>query len=642
MFRLETLGGLALTCGQIERPQPRRRLALFARLALPGDYGVGREELLALLWPERDTESARHSLDQLLYEARRALDGAPTIGTSSLQLNSHVVISDVAEFRTALDAGDFLSATRVYRGPFLHTFYLREAPEFERWVEQQRALLAAENRRALEALAGRATREGRPTEAVDWWRQIVAEDRFSSRAAVGLMRALADAGDSAGALEFARVHERIVRTELESAPDASVMDLANALRAKPIRTSRKELATQELAGGPSTKRWAWTPRRALTLVGTMILVVGAAYYAARSARQVHTVTSAPVATLGARPRERHRAGATSGTTNIEAHDLYERGKDPVLFRTDSGVRTAIEYLAQATALDSNYAAAYATLANRCATAAVANDLPVADRRAMYERATAAAHRAVALDDSLADAHAQLGYTLMIGYQLTAAETELKRAIALDLRAMDAREFLIKVYEWTNRSGAAVDEARRALSLDPLSPTLNAELGYALYFAGQNTDAIAQLEKVASIKPPLRRVADYRATALASHGEWQRAIAVLRPIPRQPRYQALLAGVLARSGSRAEATEILNEMLDAESRGLARGGEIVDIYAALGDYDRAFAWVDRAVDEYSLWPEIMGPIHDDLHRDRRFQRVERRLGLTVSEASPERERATSSR
>ena len=647
MFRLETLGGLALTSGGSERPQPRRRLALFARLALPGDHGVGREELLALLWPERDTEGARHSLDQLLYEARRSLDTSPTVGTSSLRLNAEAFTTDVAEYRAALDAGDSLSAVSLYRGPFLHAFYLRGASEFERWVERQRSLLAADHLRTLESLAAQASREGRPSEAVDWWRRVVAEDRFSSRSAVSLMRALADLGDSAGALEFARLHETIVRSELDSAPDAAVVDLANALRMRPRETG---LPTGRIRApvvdAPATGAVQSRPNRGRRRPRTLTLIaltglLASSIFAVRELRHdpIRTSVAEPPPAgphAGATVREPHT------TTSIEAHDLYERGKDPVLIRSDSGVRLAIAYLEQATALDSNFAAAYATLASRCATAAFSSDLPVVERRAMYDRAYAAARRAVVLDDSLADAHVQLGYILMVGYNPVVAEAELKRALALDPRSTEAREILVKAYEWTGRPDEAVVEARRAVSLDPLSPALNAELGYALYFARQTAAAVTQLAKVASIQPPLRRVADYRAMALASNGQVHEALAVLRPAKQIPRYQALTAQMLVRSGERAEASEVLGEMLDAESRGLARAGEIVDVYAALGEYDRAFAWLDRAIDEYSLWPEIMGPIYEDLHRDPRFERVYRRLGLAPSAAPPEKARATASR
>jgi hypothetical protein len=96
MLRLRTVGGLSLTSDGGERPQPRRRLALLARLTPSGDAGVGREELLTDFWPERDADAARHSLDQLLYEMRRALGtsrSARSGGTPSAPCASWCVAS---------------------------------------------------------------------------------------------------------------------------------------------------------------------------------------------------------------------------------------------------------------------------------------------------------------------------------------------------------------------------------------------------------------------------------------------------------------------------------------------------------------------------------------------------------------------
>src|SRR5689334_9764786 len=106
MFRLETFGGLRLTCDGREVAQPRMRLALLARVAAAGEPGFARDEAMACFWPERDTESARHSLDQLLYELRHALRRSPVGGTATLHLEADVIESDLAEFQSALRAGD--------------------------------------------------------------------------------------------------------------------------------------------------------------------------------------------------------------------------------------------------------------------------------------------------------------------------------------------------------------------------------------------------------------------------------------------------------------------------------------------------------------------------------------------------------
>jgi DNA-binding SARP family transcriptional activator len=110
MFCLEAFGGLRLTSGGTERPQPRRRLALLARLAPSGDRGVSRDELLASFWPESDADAARHSLDQVLYEMRRAPGASLVTGTGTLRLDPSVIGSDVADFASALRSDELAAA----------------------------------------------------------------------------------------------------------------------------------------------------------------------------------------------------------------------------------------------------------------------------------------------------------------------------------------------------------------------------------------------------------------------------------------------------------------------------------------------------------------------------------------------------
>lgn len=632
MFRLEVFGGLRLTSGGSERPQPRRRLALLARLAASGDRGVSRDDLLASFWLERDTDAARHSLDQLLYEMRGALAVSLVTGTGTLRLDPRVIGSDVADFLSALRSDELAAAVGLYRGPFLQGFYLQGSPEFERWVESVRAQLAGEYWRALETLAKNASAAGRHTDAVAWWRQLAAADPLSSRATLGLMRALADAGDRVGALECARVHERIVRAELETSPDPAVVAFAQKLRTAdaswPLSSARaQQTAAPAVVGAPSAgqttiaepaapapPRLHQQRRRSALYLGLTLVFAAAVYGAlARGPRGWTVQQDVPT------PRVRQQ------TAKVAAYELYVRGRDPTLLRSDSGVRAAIDYLNRAIALDTAYAAAYAALAYLCATATWANNLSMAERRGMYARASVAARTAVALDDSLAEAHRQLGYVKWVGYDVPGAIAELERAIALDAHAGEAREGLAKAYEYAERPADAVAETQRAVRANPLSASANAEFAYALYFARRYGEALAEFARVAALQPPLRRTPMYIAETYAVTGRWKDAIATLRPVaPRQPLARGLLGYVLARSGARTEAERILREMLAAAAdSGYAY--EVAEIYAGLGDFDRAFFWLDRALDDYSFRPSVMGPLFDELRADPRFNRLRRRLG-----------------
>jgi serine/threonine-protein kinase len=226
MLRLNTFGGLVLQQdGQLHTgpASQRRRLALLAVVAAAGRRGASRDKLLALLWPDADPEPARHSLYQALHAIRRSVGSDEVFqGSSTLQFNPQLITSDVGEFEEAIERGAHEPAARLYRGPFLDGFRLEGAPEYETWLDAERLRHSREYAAALEALAGAAEAAGNPAAAVRWWRRLAAAEPVSTRAAVGLIRALVAQGDRAGALQFANVHAALVRQHLETEPDAEV------------------------------------------------------------------------------------------------------------------------------------------------------------------------------------------------------------------------------------------------------------------------------------------------------------------------------------------------------------------------------------------------------------------------------------
>jgi DNA-binding SARP family transcriptional activator len=145
---LRLLGNVSLTDEDGSRlvgpAAQRHRLALLALLALHGERGRSREQLIALLWPERDAAHARQLLKQAVYSLRKALgeDALLPVG-NDLRLNPAVVRTDVGEFEAALARGSQEAAVALYQGPFLDGFALPDALEFERWVDQERDRLAA-------------------------------------------------------------------------------------------------------------------------------------------------------------------------------------------------------------------------------------------------------------------------------------------------------------------------------------------------------------------------------------------------------------------------------------------------------------------------------------------------------------------
>ncbi|HET7585434.1 MAG TPA: BTAD domain-containing putative transcriptional regulator [Gemmatimonadaceae bacterium] len=257
MWRLKTFGALTILAGGEDRPPrvvQRRRLALLALLDAGGAVGMPRDRLLALLWPEASGAVARHSLAQLVYALRRQLgDGAVLSDGDILRLDPGAVASDRAEFETLLDRGELENALRCYAGAYLDGFGVPGTPELERWIDRERARLAARYALALETLAAEAERAGHHDRAATHWRDRAALDPLSAPVALSYMRALAAAGNVAAALQHARVHALLRREELELRADADVMAYADALRgAAASARERDGVGEGEGAGHPHT------------------------------------------------------------------------------------------------------------------------------------------------------------------------------------------------------------------------------------------------------------------------------------------------------------------------------------------------------------------------------------------------------
>ncbi|HET7230785.1 MAG TPA: BTAD domain-containing putative transcriptional regulator [Longimicrobium sp.] len=218
------------------RASYRRRVALLSILALARGRPVGRERIIGLLWPEHPSDGARHALSEALYVLRKDLsDELFVLVGDEVALNPAVMGSDVAAFEDAAGGARAEEAAGAYGGALLDGFYVADAPEYERWVEGERERLAHRYAQMLESLALAAEAGGCWPEAVSWWRRLATHDRYSSRVALRLVRALDTSGDRMAALRFAGTHAVLLREELGSEPDVELTGFVAQLRADPPR-----------------------------------------------------------------------------------------------------------------------------------------------------------------------------------------------------------------------------------------------------------------------------------------------------------------------------------------------------------------------------------------------------------------------
>jgi DNA-binding SARP family transcriptional activator len=223
MLRLRTFGGLSLSRGEENLTgavSQRRRLAILVLLAGARTSGMSRDKLVAYLWPESDAERARHVLNQLLYSQRRQVgDETLFVGRKTLRLNPSVITTDIGAFEEALERGALEEAVGLYAGPFLDGFFLKDAPEFEQWVDRQRDRYLRLCLHALTTLAEGAAVAGDSRTAIAWWRRSAELDPLDSTIALALVRALREAGDRPGALRQARQHAEALQAQLGVSPD---------------------------------------------------------------------------------------------------------------------------------------------------------------------------------------------------------------------------------------------------------------------------------------------------------------------------------------------------------------------------------------------------------------------------------------
>jgi TolB-like protein/DNA-binding SARP family transcriptional activator/Tfp pilus assembly protein PilF len=222
----------------------RKRLAVVALLALPPLRPVSRDRLVAYLWPERDADAARHLLSAAVHVLRKVLGADALLSNGDeLALEPARVRVDVADFEAAIAAADWEAALALYGGPFLGDFNPGGSAELDRWIDGARERLERLHAEALQQLAEQRTGVGDVAGAVELWRRRAALDPYASAGALGLMRALAAAGNRGGAIQHARIHAQLLESEFNADPDPAVAALAEALKEGPPEPAATDVAT---------------------------------------------------------------------------------------------------------------------------------------------------------------------------------------------------------------------------------------------------------------------------------------------------------------------------------------------------------------------------------------------------------------
>jgi tetratricopeptide (TPR) repeat protein len=327
--------------------------------------------------------------------------------------------------------------------------------------------------------------------------------------------------------------------------------------------------------------------------------------------------------------EERQSLAKHYTENQAAHRAYLKGRHFWNKRDAEGMRKAIECFWQAIDLDPNYALAHAGLADTYAFLGSAYFDPSPPSKDMPQ-AKAAAVRALELDGTLAEAHCALGFVKgWYEWDWPGAEQSLRRALELNPNYATAHQR----YGWyllaMGRLEEALAEMKRAQELDPLSRIININVGAVLYYQRRYDDALAQFRKVDEMDPSFRLNHVWPGWAYAAKGAFPEAIAEFQ-YEKTPWEQSVwgLGYSYAHSGQPDAAREILIRLEALAKQRYISPSAFILIYTALGEKDRAFAWLEKACEkhDFDLCLLNVDPKLDSLRADPRFPQILRRVGL----------------
>ena len=333
-----------------------------------------------------------------------------------------------------------------------------------------------------------------------------------------------------------------------------------------------------------------------------------------------------------------RALAAQPTENSQAHEFYLKGRYFWNKRTANDLKTATTYFQQAIDKDSNYALAYAGLAD---SYGLLPDFGAGSPQESYPPARTAATKAIKLDDTLAEAHTALAWVLL-AYDLDfdGSTREFRRAIELNPNYAMAHHWLgVGPLVQSGRFDDAIAECKRAVELDPLSLINNADLGSTYSWARRYDEAIEQLRKTLEMDPGFYYAHWVLGLAFEAKGaldtaieEYQKA----RALNDDPQVLALLGHAYASSGNKTEAVKILEQLKELSKQRYVSAYSLAIVYLGLGDKEKALRWLEKSYQDRAgidITTIKVDPFLDPLRGDPRFEELVAKVFAPKNGLSP---------
>ena len=632
MIELRVLGTLAIQSRDGGPPVPAvtqpKRLALLLYLALAEPPGLqSRDSLAALLWPEADDDSTRHSLRNTLYGLRQALGEGAIVsrGEGYVGLDPAAIRCDAVEVRALLAAHRWKEALAGWGGDLAPGFHISGAPEFERWLDDQRAAL----RRAVADAGWRRVdemeRNGEPGvgEAA---RRAWAMDPTNEAGARRLMQLLdATTGRAAAQRAYDDLAEYL-RREFETVPSAETRALAERLSARvdaPPLPSAVPVVVP-LAKPPATAAAPPARRRLVfnreTLIAATVLVAVAGSLVALLPAFARRREPAPRSGVLELP-PRYRVDTSAYGSYLRGISLRFRGKHA----------EALDTFAALVARAPSYPPGLAGLAHSYGLAVMAGLTPPSEGAPKAEEA---ARRAIALDSTLASAYLILGGIEMSWrWNLPLAGRLIDKGIALDPEDAEGHVVRAAWFRWEGELDSALAEARTAHQLDPLNAAFSERVARHLYFLRRYAEAEAMYRRnrrdYPSGGPYGGLAAVYRA-----EGRTRDALEAMRT-ERELKGDSAGAALIPMASSDTQAArmlvdlsrERLGELAAAAGRGEeVTAGDWMNAYAGAGDVGETIGWIDsmQIRRDPTIWSVPIDPGLDFIRSDPRYRAWEAQM------------------
>jgi len=339
------------------------------------------------------------------------------------------------------------------------------------------------------------------------------------------------------------------------------------------------------------------------------------------------IVSALRVRLGRRPDS---SLAAQPTRNLEAYDLYLKGRFAWNQRTGAALKEAVRYLEQAVAQDSSFARAWAALADAYILVVPYAGLSPTET---WPKAKAAAQRGLLLDSSSAEAYTSLAYgSMLYEWNWRAAEENFGKAIAANPNYATGHHWYADFLAGRGRLDESLEQMRRAHELDPLSRVISSELGWVHYLRHETREARAQVQRTIELDRNYAHVHFMLGLTQIQAGDYGEAIASFRRAielgDHYPQVDASLANAYTRHGNPAAALRVLEDLHKRSAQEYIPPFAYALVYAGLGDVTKGVDWLLKGVVQRDIFmPEnFYDPMLDPLRKDPRFVQVEKAMGL----------------